>query len=74
MCFLMKCWDFHQKETFTIDLVPGSTPVSKNPYRMSTPKLVELKMKLHALMEKKYIIPSVSPCGAEEGWDFKVVY
>ena len=31
---------------------------------MSTSKLVELKMQLHELMDKKYIIPSVSPWGA----------
>ena len=48
---------------FTIDIVPGAVPVSKAPYRMSTPKLVELKMKLHELMDKKYIRPSVSPWG-----------
>ena len=29
---------------FTIDLVPGATPVYKTPYRMSTPDLLELKM------------------------------
>ena len=37
---------------FTIDLVPGATPVSKTPYRMSTPKLLELKMQLQELWEK----------------------
>ena len=49
---------------FTIDLVRGETLVSKTPYRMSTPKLLELKMKLQELLEKKYIKPSVSPQGA----------
>ena len=29
---------------FTIELVPGATPVSRAPYRMSTPKMLELKM------------------------------
>ena len=29
---------------FTIELVPGATPVSKTPYRMSTPEILELKM------------------------------
>jgi len=29
---------------FKINLVPGATLVSKPPHRMSTPKLVELKM------------------------------
>ena len=30
---------------------------------MITPKLVELKMQIHELMDKKYIRPSVSPWG-----------
>ena len=46
---------------FTIELVPGAAPVSKTPYRMSTPELLELKMRLHELLEKEYIRPSVSP-------------
>jgi hypothetical protein len=29
---------------FSIELVPGAVPVSRTPYRMSTPKLVELKL------------------------------
>ena len=29
---------------FTIDLVPGAARVSKTPYRMSTPEMLELKM------------------------------
>ena len=49
---------------FTIDLVPGAAPVSKTPYKMSTPKLLELKMQLQELLEKKYIRSSVSPWGA----------
>ena len=40
---------------FTIDLVPGAAPVSKEPYRMSTPEMLELKMQLQELLEKKYI-------------------
>ena len=40
---------------FTIGLVPGAAPVSKAPYRMSTPKMLELKMQLQELLEKKYI-------------------
>ena len=49
---------------FKIELVPGAELVSKTPYRMSTPKMLELKMQLQELLEKKYIKPSVSPCGA----------
>ena len=46
---------------FTIELVPGAAPVSKAPYRMSTPKMLELKMQLQDLLEKKYIWLNVSP-------------
>ena len=49
---------------FRIYLVPRATSVSKIPYRMSTPELLELKMQLQELFEKKYIRPSVSPWGA----------
>jgi hypothetical protein len=38
---------------FTIDLVPGSTPVSKAPYRMSIPELTELKMQLQEMLDKQ---------------------
>ena len=31
---------------FSIELTPGLVPASKAPYRMSAPKLVELKMDL----------------------------
>ena len=46
---------------FTIELVPREAPVSKTPYRMSTPEMLELKMQLQELLEKKYIRLSVSP-------------
>ena len=49
---------------FTIELVLGAAPVSKTPYRMSTPEMLELKMQLQELLENKYIRPSVSPWGA----------
>jgi hypothetical protein len=38
--------------------------VSRTPYRMSTPELVELKLQLKEIMDKGYIRPSVSPWGA----------
>jgi hypothetical protein len=44
--------------------MPGATPVSKTPYRMSTPELKELQMQLEELLKKGYIHPSVSPWGA----------
>ncbi|XP_050903116.1 uncharacterized protein LOC127115681, partial [Lathyrus oleraceus] len=49
---------------FTIDLVPGTRPISMAPYRMSASELYELKKQLEDLLEKKFIRPSVSPWGA----------
>jgi hypothetical protein len=49
---------------FFINLMPGAGPVSKTPYRMSTPELKELQMQLEELLKKGYIHPSVSPWGA----------
>jgi hypothetical protein len=49
---------------FSINLMPGEAPVSKTPYRMSTPEMKELQMQLEELMKKGYIYPSVSPWGA----------
>ena len=49
---------------FIIDVFPGVAPVSKAPYRMSTPEMLELKMQLQELLENKYIQLSVSPWGA----------
>jgi hypothetical protein len=44
--------------------VHGFSPVSKTPYRMSTPELKELQIQLEELLKKGYIRPSVSPWGA----------
>ena len=49
---------------FTIELVPRAALVSKTPYKMSTPEMLELKMQLQELLEKKYIRPSLSLWGA----------
>jgi hypothetical protein len=49
---------------FTIDLKPGTKPIIRNPYRMSTPELHELKVKLKELLDLGIIHPSVSPWGA----------
>ena len=48
---------------FSIELALGVVPVSRTPYRMSTPELVELKLQLKEMMDKGYIQPSVSPWG-----------
>jgi hypothetical protein len=49
---------------FSIDLVPGTRPVSMAPYRMSASELVELKKQLEELLAKRFVRPSVSPWGA----------
>jgi hypothetical protein len=49
---------------FSVNLMPGVTPVSKAPYRMSTPELKEIQLQLEELLKKGYIRPSVSPWGA----------
>jgi hypothetical protein len=49
---------------FSINLMLGVAPISKTPYRMSTPKLKELQMKLEEILKKGYIFPSFSPWGA----------
>src|ERR1051325_7527794 len=49
---------------FAIYLIPGTSPVSMAPYRMSASELYELKKQLEELLEKKFIRPSVSPWGA----------
>jgi hypothetical protein len=49
---------------FFINLMPRAAPVSKAPYRMSTPEMKELQLQLEELLKKGYIRPSVSPWGA----------
>ena len=49
---------------FAIDVVLGATPATITPYRMAPVELKELKLKLQELLEKGFIRPSVSPCGA----------
>ena len=46
---------------FTIELVPGFVPSSKDLYRMNILELNELKSQLKELIDKNYIRPSVSP-------------
>src|SRR3954463_11860603 len=48
---------------FTIDLIPGATPIAIPSYRMSPAELVELKIQLDKLIELKFIKKSVSPWG-----------
>ncbi|KAL5549395.1 hypothetical protein UlMin_004626 [Ulmus minor] len=49
---------------FEIELLPGTSPISKAPYRMAPAELKELKEQLQELLDKKFIRPSYSPWGA----------
>jgi hypothetical protein len=53
-----------RKVEFAIELLPGTAPISKRAYRVSGPKLVELKKQIDVLSEKGYIKPSTSPWAA----------
>ena len=46
---------------FIIDLLPGTTPTAKRPYRMSVGELEELKKQLKELLNNKFIRASSSP-------------
>nr|GFC46676.1 putative reverse transcriptase domain, aspartic peptidase domain protein [Tanacetum cinerariifolium] len=46
---------------FNIELIPGSEPISKAPYRMAPIELKELKDQLQELLERGFIRLSVSP-------------
>ena len=45
---------------FAIDLLPGTAPISKAPYRMSPIELKELKIQFQELLDKGFIRPSFS--------------
>jgi hypothetical protein len=48
---------------FTIDLIPGTTPIAQAPYKMGPKELVELKEQLDELQQKGFIQKSISPWG-----------
>jgi len=45
---------------FAIELIPGTTPISRRPYRMPPNELAELKNQLKELLDKGFIQPSLS--------------
>jgi hypothetical protein len=49
---------------FVIELVLGTAPIFKRPYRMAANQLAKLKEQLQKLLDKGYIHPSASPWGA----------
>ncbi|WMV36955.1 hypothetical protein MTR67_030340, partial [Solanum verrucosum] len=49
---------------FCIDLEPGTRPISIPPNRIAPTELRELKDQIQELLDKRFIHPSGSPCGA----------
>jgi hypothetical protein len=49
---------------FVIELKPGTAPIYKTSFRMTTQELAELKEYIRELLEKGFIRPSSSPWGA----------
>ena len=49
---------------FSIDLVLGTSPIAKRPYRMAASELAKLKKQLEELQQSGFIRPSSSPWGA----------
>ena len=54
----------HRDVDFTIELHPGTSPISMTPHRLALVELQELKVQLQELLDKGFIIPSTSPWGA----------
>ena len=48
----------------SIEILPGTSPTSRAPYKMAQTELKELKIQLQELLDKGFIRPSVSPWGA----------
>ncbi|XP_027357476.1 uncharacterized protein LOC113866877 [Abrus precatorius] len=46
---------------FSIDLIPGASPISVAPYRMSLVELAEVKKQVQDLLQKRFVRSSVSP-------------
>ncbi|GJU44120.1 putative reverse transcriptase domain-containing protein [Tanacetum coccineum] len=49
---------------FQIDLIPGTTPVARAPYKLAPSKMQELSNQLQELSDRGFIRPSTSPWGA----------
>ena len=51
----------HVREVdLSIEILPGTTPTSRAPYRMVPTELKELKIQLQELLDKGFFRPSVS--------------
>jgi len=65
---------------FSIDIIPGVTPISKASYQMAPTELAILKEQLQEYLSKGLIRQSTPPWGApvfigkQEGWWQEIVY
>src|SRR5438105_10575731 len=48
---------------FSIELLPGTAPIFRRPYKMPPNDLAEMKVQLQELLDKGFIHPSSSPWG-----------
>ncbi|XP_027357523.1 uncharacterized protein LOC113866924 [Abrus precatorius] len=53
---------------FTIDLIPGASPVSISPYRMSLVELAEVKKQVEDLLKRQFVRPRVLPWELDDGF------
>ncbi|RVW70601.1 Transposon Ty3-G Gag-Pol polyprotein [Vitis vinifera] len=60
----LPCLPPHREMDFSIELYPGTDPISIAPYRMAPVELKELNIQLQELQTKGFIRPSTSPWGA----------
>jgi hypothetical protein len=58
------CMPLDHDIEFLIEMLPGTPPISKRPYRMPVNELVELKKQLAELQAKGFICPRSLPWGA----------
>jgi hypothetical protein len=49
---------------FSIELLPGTTPISKRAYRMDVKDLIELKKQIEELLEKRFYSPQFITMGS----------
>ena len=54
----------HRDVDFTIELQPGTSPISMTLHKMTLIELQELNVQLHELLNMGFIRPSTSPWGA----------
>ena len=60
----LPCIPLERELDLSIEIVPGTTPMSRAPFRMAPTELKELKSQLKELMGKGFIRSNVSPWGA----------